>query len=202
VDDSAALGTSFATPLWAGFIALVNQNLAAQGGGYAGFINPTIYAIGKGSRYTSDFNDITTGNNIWSYSGSNFSAGSGYDLCTGLGTPIGQALINDFVPSVWSGSVTVNTSLTIPSGVTLSVQPGTNVKFAGGASLVVNGVLNAVGTSSQPITFTSTGSTSPGSWGSIQLNGSAASNSTISYANIQYGTEVDVTSGGNVRIIV
>ena len=37
-------GTSFAAPMWAGFIALVNQQLAANGDPTVGFINPTIYA--------------------------------------------------------------------------------------------------------------------------------------------------------------
>src|SRR5579863_361256 len=37
-------GTSFAAPMWAGYIALVNQQLAANGQSPIGFINPTIYA--------------------------------------------------------------------------------------------------------------------------------------------------------------
>lgn len=37
-------GTSFAAPMWAGFIALVNQQLASQGKGPVGFLNPTLYA--------------------------------------------------------------------------------------------------------------------------------------------------------------
>ena len=37
-------GTSFAAPMWAGFIALVNQQLAANGKATVGFLNPTIYA--------------------------------------------------------------------------------------------------------------------------------------------------------------
>jgi len=84
--------------------------------------------------------------------------------------------------------------------VSLIANQGAILKFASGTSLVVNGRLTGSGTSSEPITFTSTGSTSPGSWGSIQLSGSAASGSTLSYANIQYGTEVDVLSANNVTI--
>ncbi len=37
-------GTSFAAPMWAGYIALVNQQLAANGKPTIGFLNPTIYA--------------------------------------------------------------------------------------------------------------------------------------------------------------
>ena len=90
-------GTSCATPLWAGFMALVNQQAAATGKSSIGFANPAIYAIGKGANYTSVFHDITTGNNTWSGSPSKFYAVSGYDLCTGWGTPAGQSLINALV---------------------------------------------------------------------------------------------------------
>ena len=84
-------GTSCAAPLWAGFIALVNQQAAASGQPAVGFINPVVYAIGCGVNsvnYTSAFHDITTGNNH------GYSAVPGYDLCTGWGTPAGQNLID------------------------------------------------------------------------------------------------------------
>ncbi|HTD54585.1 MAG TPA: hypothetical protein VK670_04340, partial [Silvibacterium sp.] len=68
-------------PMWAGYIALVNQQRAASGLGTIGFINPTIYSIGVGSSYKSDFHDITSGR-----SGS-YSAVTGYDLVTGWGSP-------------------------------------------------------------------------------------------------------------------
>ena len=87
-------GTSCAAPLWAGFAALVNQQAAASGRPTIGFINPAVDAIGSGPNYTSAFHDITTGNNTWSGSPAKFYAVSGYDLCTGWGTPAGQNLIN------------------------------------------------------------------------------------------------------------
>ena len=104
-------GTSFGAPLWAGFTALVNQQAVAAGTPTVGFINPAIYAIGKGANYTSDFHDITTGNNINSSSPTKFYAVAGYDLCTGWGTPTGRNLINALtgaiVPSAsFSGSPT------------------------------------------------------------------------------------------------
>jgi subtilase family serine protease len=87
-------GTSVAAPLWAGFMALVNQQAAAEGLPSIGFANPVIYAIGKGSSYNSCFHDITSGNNENPLSPTAFTAVTGYDLCTGWGTPKGQALIN------------------------------------------------------------------------------------------------------------
>jgi uncharacterized repeat protein (TIGR03803 family) len=89
-------GTSCATPLWAGFMALVNQLALTNGQPIAGFINPVVYNMGKGSNtlsYTSLFHDITTGNNESPKSPTRFSAGTGYDLCTGWGTPQGSNLI-------------------------------------------------------------------------------------------------------------
>jgi len=83
-------GTSAVAPLWAGLIALAN----AQNGTSAGFIQPAIYA----AKASAAFNDITSGTN---YSGSpvGFTAGPGWDACTGLGSPIGTKLIALVNPS-------------------------------------------------------------------------------------------------------
>jgi subtilase family serine protease len=92
-------GTSCAAPLWAGFIAMVNQQAVADGRSTIGFINTTVYPIGRETNYTSCFRDITTGNNNSSSSPTKFYAVAGYDLCTGWGTPAGQNLINALVGS-------------------------------------------------------------------------------------------------------
>jgi len=84
-------GTSFATPMWAGYIALVNQQLVADGYKTIGFIDPYLYSFGVSSSYDTDFHDITSGK-----SGS-YSAVTGYDLVTGWGSPNGQGLINALV---------------------------------------------------------------------------------------------------------
>lgn len=84
-------GTSFATPMWAGYIALVNQQLVADGYSTLGFINPDLYSFGVSSSYDTNFHDITSGK-----SGS-YSAVTGYDLVTGWGSPNGQGLINALV---------------------------------------------------------------------------------------------------------
>ncbi|HEV2694633.1 MAG TPA: immunoglobulin domain-containing protein, partial [Verrucomicrobiae bacterium] len=87
-------GTSCAAPLWAGFMALVNQQAAATGKPAPGFINPAIYEIANESTYNSDFHDTTTGNNTSTASPNAFFAAPNYDLCTGIGTPNGTNLIN------------------------------------------------------------------------------------------------------------
>jgi len=104
-------GTSLATPLWASFTALVNQQAAAYGQPTVGLVNPAIYAIGTGTTYAACFHDITTGNNTTSSSPTKFYAVAGYDLCTGWGTPTGRnliyALAGAIVPSArFSGSPT------------------------------------------------------------------------------------------------
>jgi Pro-kumamolisin, activation domain/Immunoglobulin I-set domain/Carbohydrate binding domain/Viral BACON domain len=90
-------GTSCAAPLWAGLMALVNQQAVAAGKPVVGFINPAIYEIANESISSISFNDITTGNNAWPASAAAFSAVTGYDLCTGLGTPKSTNLINALV---------------------------------------------------------------------------------------------------------
>ncbi|MDB6064190.1 MAG: Sedolisin [Pedosphaera sp.] len=89
-------GTSASSPLWAGFMALVNQQAAFQGKPAVGFANPAIYAIGKGPRstYTNCFHDVTTGNTFNSQNPTRYAAIPGYDLCTGWGSPVGLSTIN------------------------------------------------------------------------------------------------------------
>jgi subtilase family serine protease len=85
-------GTSYAAPLWAGLIAMANQQAAANGEATVGFINPALYDIGIGSTFTSDFHDITSGSN------GKYLAVKGYDLVTGWGSPQGVDLINALAP--------------------------------------------------------------------------------------------------------
>jgi kumamolisin len=97
-------GTSFATPMWAGYLALVNQQLANNGDSPIGFINPTIYAQNVTSSYGTDFHDITSGT-----SGS-YSAVTGYDLVTGWGSPNGTGLINALAPTSTSPAFAISSS--------------------------------------------------------------------------------------------
>jgi subtilase family serine protease len=87
-----AEGTSAATPLWAGVIALADQ----QAGQHLGFINPAIYAIARSPAYHQAFHDVTTGDNsvLW-HSGviAGYHAGPGWDPVTGWGSPNTQYLI-------------------------------------------------------------------------------------------------------------
>lgn len=86
-------GTSAASPLWAGFAALANQQAVAANLPTIGFVNPALYHIGTNSGYTDFFDDITIGNNT-NASATRYLAATGYDLCTGWGSPTGSSLIN------------------------------------------------------------------------------------------------------------
>ncbi|HTI98954.1 MAG TPA: protease pro-enzyme activation domain-containing protein [Dongiaceae bacterium] len=108
-------GTSCSAPLWAGFMALVNQQAATVSQPPLGFLNPALYAIGKGSNYLANFHDITTGNNFSADSPANYSAVPGYDLCTGWGTPVGVTLINTLAPLP-------NAALVVTNGFTLLAE--------------------------------------------------------------------------------
>jgi subtilase family serine protease len=112
-------GTSAASPLWAGFAALVNQQGAATGQRPIGFANPALYAIGQSANYTNCFHDITTGNNTTTNSPNKFYAVAGYDLCTGWGAPTGsnliQALLSPPAENLW---------ITSPLGFTASGAAG------------------------------------------------------------------------------
>lgn len=92
-----ARGTSLAAPLWAGFMALANEQAAASGRPRVGFANPALWAIGRSGNYSVCFHDVTTGNNFNSTNPNLYSAVAGYDLCTGWGTPNGQGLIDALV---------------------------------------------------------------------------------------------------------
>jgi len=72
-------GTSAVAPLWAGLIALLNQNLGKP----VGYLNPVLYAEASNP---GGFHNITSGNN------GAYSAGPGWNACCGLGSPMGIEL--------------------------------------------------------------------------------------------------------------
>ena len=91
-------GTSSATPLWAAFEALANEQAAKLNRPPIGNINSSVYAIGRGPGYKQAFHDITSGTNAHSGSNNLFPTETGYDLVTGWGSPNGMGLINELVP--------------------------------------------------------------------------------------------------------
>lgn len=82
-------GTSQSAPIWAGMTALINQYLKSKGLHGAGFLNPALYHFASTTQPYPPFHDVTVGTNLV------YSAGAGYDLATGLGTPDAWNLARD-----------------------------------------------------------------------------------------------------------
>jgi subtilase family serine protease len=105
-------GTSFAAPMWAGYMALVNEQAALLGQRPLGFLNPALYALGNagGNGYAAAFHDISDGSN-------GYPAVVGYDLATGWGSPNGAGLIDALVGIAAPG-------FTLRAGGSASAQAG------------------------------------------------------------------------------
>jgi subtilase family serine protease len=207
-------GTSFATPMWAGYLALANQQ-AATNGDSIGFLNPTIYPAALGSSYSTLFHDITSG------SCGTFSAITGYDLCTGWGSPKTTGLIN-FLAGSSTPSFTLSDS---PSSLTI-VQGGSGTStvtvtdlggFTGSVTLAASGLPSGVtaafgtnpttGTSVLKLTASSTATTGAatvtitGTSGSLTATTKLAltvnSSATPNFAIAASPTSVTVTQAGS-----
>ncbi len=147
-------GTSFAAPMWAGYLALANQQAAANGD-TIGFINPIIYPAALTSSYGTYFHDITSG------SCGSFSGITGYDLCTGWGSPNTTGIIN-----LLAGSATPTFTLSdSPSSLTITEggAAGTSTitvndvnGFTGSVSLAASGLPSGVTATFNPTSTTGT----------------------------------------------
>ncbi len=115
--EATVEGTSVASPLWAAFTALANQEAEFYGVPPVGFLNPALYTIGKSPTYYSYFHDVTAGDNTTIRSPSRYYATAGYDLCTGWGSPNGQALIDALISDFLSPSLSVTAGLTFSGPV-------------------------------------------------------------------------------------
>jgi kumamolisin len=134
-------GTSFAAPMWAGYLALANQQAAASSK-TIGFIDPIIYPAALTSSYGTYFHDITSGS-CGTYSGI-----TGYDLCTGWGSPNTTGIIN-----LLAGSATPSFTLSdSPSSLTITQgNSGTSTitvtdvgGFTGSVTLAASGLPSGV----------------------------------------------------------
>lgn len=128
---TVAGGTSFAAPIFAGMIALINQKQGWTGG--QGLANTTLYKLAADSAtYASAFHDVTSGNNDCtagsSYCGTTtggFKAGTGYDQVTGLGS----VDFADLVGAWPSSTTTLLATTTTLAAATSSPNTGTDDKI-------------------------------------------------------------------------
>jgi subtilase family serine protease len=148
-------GTSFATPIFAGMLALINQKENSTG---QGVLNPQLYSLASNpTTYSSAFHDITTGSNECLSSDTvkfcpngptGYSATTGYDLTTGLGSIDLYNLITAWGTPTLAGSFTKITTPTltpvanssVPFTITVTPQSGTTVP-TGTISLAVDGAV-------------------------------------------------------------
>ncbi|MGA2737410.1 MAG: S53 family serine peptidase [Bryobacteraceae bacterium] len=180
-------GTSFAAPMWAGYLALVNQQAAMNSMPPLGFINPALYDIGLSSSYDADFHDITSGSN-------GFSATTGYDLASGWGSPNGSGLIDGLLNTInipgFGLTASATTVAVVQGGSATSTITSTVTNgFSSGISLSATGQPTGV-----TITF------SPSS-----IAGAGASTMTIAVAASTaigtYSIKVAGTSGSITEIV-
>ena len=119
---TVAGGTSFASPIFAGMLAIINQKPNSSG---QGVVNATLYTVaGNSTSYASAFHDITSGGNecnagsgYCSAAGeSEYYAGTGYDEATGLGS----VDLYNLMEAWGTGTVPSTTTLTAATTTPLS----------------------------------------------------------------------------------
>ena len=175
-------GTSLAAPTWAGLIAIANQGRVAWGGPTLDGSEqtlPAIYAISSG-----DFHDVTTGGN------GGDSAGPGYDLVTGRGTPRANLLVPDLA------------DYGLVEKLAVTAEPPSNVQAGAPFALSVK-VENASGVMEQDfdgsVTVslgTNPGGTSPGETLTVTAQNGIATFSSLTLDRAGAGFTFLVTAGG------
>jgi sugar lactone lactonase YvrE len=113
-------GTSWATPIWTAFCALINQTRSTP----LGLLNPRLYPLLSSTASPLPIRDITSGSNGY------YSAGVGYDLCTGVGVPNVAALLN----APLTATAALNIASQLGNQVVTVGQPATFFVVGAGAS--------------------------------------------------------------------
>jgi hypothetical protein len=185
-------GTSAASPLWAAVTAVA----ASSRGLTAGFgnLNPTLYYLAQHAP-GAYFNDVTAGNNDYNGTDSGqFPAMPGYDMATGLGTPVASQLANGLTTvfvavsgsQTYGGSPTFSGTATLPSGVSLNTA---------GLQCTTVGTSTTIAPTLAAGSYTLAASSCSGA----ALSGANASNYTIAYTS---AADDFIVNGAPVTIAV
>lgn len=169
------------------------------------FWTPTTY---KGAFPVTD----NTPSTDWTAGWSNFDPQN-----TNYGTVTTTVSTDITTSTTWSGVILLQNKVYVKNNATLTIQPGTVIlgdKVTQGSLIVTRGAkLNAIGTVSQPIVFTSNqaiGLRAPGDWGGLVLLGLARNNQPGGVANIegitpttdtQYGGNFDTDNSGTIKYV-
>jgi hypothetical protein len=174
-------GTSLATPMWAGLVAIANQGRALDGEssltGYSQTL-PALYSLPS-----SDFHDITSGTN------GTYAATAGYDLATGIGSPVANLLVPalaDFGASTTPTAPSVST----PSAESLGENSTVVFSTANGDAITLTDA--EAGSNSDTLTLTvGDGALTLDSTSGLTVSGNGTSSITVS------GTLANLDSGLN-----
>jgi hypothetical protein len=172
-------GTSLSAPAWAGLLALADQGRVAAGKDTLGSAGPTEAQTALYGLSRADFNDVTAGSN-------GYSAGAGYDLSTGLGSPVADLLIADLVafsggpasatpvaPIAASGLVLADESGSAAATVAAAVRPFSAQPLPGLAGAPASTVPDGEALSSPRSNASSAGSTNSALAGTSALSDTA-----------------------------
>ena len=185
-------GTSFAAPIFAGFIALLNEAENSTG---QGNINPVLYSLaGNSSTYSAAFHDITSGTNACVAGAANctaagqsaYAATSGYDEATGLGSVDFNELLAAWPSSSVAGLQTTGILFIAPQS---TAQPGQTVPI----QIIV-----------QPF-YSSAGNTAPTGSVSVSVDGTVvdaavalSAGTTSTQATASYNFVAPATAGSHL----
>lgn len=173
-DLTVAGGTSFAAPIFAGMLAIVNQKQNSTG---QGLINSTLYTLAANtSTYSSAFHDITSGGNectaglnyCSSAGESHYYAVTGYDEASGLGSIDLYNLMKS-----WTSS-----SSTSLEATTTALSPASSTPSSGASDTITI----TVSPQSSAITTTPTGTLTVAVDGTVETSSLSLSNGSATYA--------------------
>jgi kumamolisin len=192
-------GTSWASPTWAGFCAVLNQARANAGMSSLGLLGPQIYPLIG----TANFRDITSGNNFTGKSPTEYAATTGYDETTGVGVPLVQTLAQTLTGS----TIPVITTQPLAQVVTAGPSVTFSAAASGTAPLAYQWLQDGTaisGATSASYTISSTSGNNTGAYSVIVSNpfGSATSNSASLVAATSQPTAQTVTSGNSVTFSI
>lgn len=189
---SGLIGTSLSAPVWAGMAAVINEARSKAGLAPMGLLNRFVYPLIE----TTSFNDVTSGTN------GAYSAGPGYDLCTGVGSPNITNLIAQMDAAVTetpAPSSPVNAGSSVSMSAVPQVTPATYQWQLGGVAIA--------GATNSTYTIPVAGATDNGNYSVTVTNSTGTFTynlgalTTVSDARIiNLSARADVQTGSNVLI--